>query len=114
VQTFKKHELKFIELARKGYFKIVENGEIFRIKCRHCGSTCFKKVAFRVDRTGYSRLCFRYHGKVLYVFVHRIVYTFFKGEIPDGLYINHIDGIPGNNCYVSDGNGIFDCVNCVD
>jgi hypothetical protein len=94
---FKKHELKFIELARKGYYKILESGEIFRTMCRFCGSECFKKVAFYANKGGYRGLRFRYNGKYQNAFVHRIVYSFFKGEIPDGFLINHIDGDPGNN-----------------
>jgi len=95
--NLKRHELKFIELARKGYYKILENGEIFRTMCRFCGSACFKRVAFHVDEGGYSRIRFRYNGKYQNAFIHRIVYSFFKGEIPDGFLINHIDGDPGNN-----------------
>jgi hypothetical protein len=34
-------------------------------------------------------------GKLQYV--HRLVYTHFVGEIPEGLEIDHIDGNPRNN-----------------
>jgi hypothetical protein len=44
-----KHELKFIELARKGYYKVLESGKIFRSICKYCGSDCFNKAAYAFD-----------------------------------------------------------------
>lgn len=35
--------------------------------------------------------------KARYFYIHRIVATVFIGAIPDGMFINHIDGNPKNN-----------------
>jgi hypothetical protein len=95
--AYVKHELKFIELARIGYYVVSENGEIFKTVCRSCNSKCFMKVKFCMDRGGYTRLKFNYEGKRYQILVHRVVYSFFNGEIPDGMQINHIDGDKKNN-----------------
>lgn len=94
---FAKHELKFLELVRQKYYAVFENGDIYRTLCRFCKGECFKKVVYTINNRGYCMIDFNFYGKQLKAYVHRVVYTFFKGEIPDGMYVNHIDGDPGNN-----------------
>jgi hypothetical protein len=92
-----KHELKFLELVRQKYYTVFKNGEIYKTLCWYCKAECLKKVVFTITESGYCMVDFRYNGKQCKAYVHRVVYTFFKGEIPDGMYVNHIDGNPGNN-----------------
>jgi hypothetical protein len=92
-----KHELKFLELVRKGNFTVFENGDIYRIKCRLCNSKCFIKINIYINKEDYCQMRFSYEKKRYMAQVHRVVYCFFHGEIPDGMQINHKDGNKKNN-----------------
>ena len=46
---------------------------------------------------GYFRASLCVGGIIYKKFVHRLVYEAFVGPIPDGLEIDHIDGMPSNN-----------------
>lgn len=46
---------------------------------------------------GYYQLALYKNRKVKFYLIHRLVYETFKGEIPEGLEINHIDGNKSNN-----------------
>ncbi|MEU0912178.1 NUMOD4 domain-containing protein [Streptomyces althioticus] len=55
----------------------------------------------KVDRYGYFALSLSREGVRVSCTVHRLVYLAFKGLIPDGLVIRHLDGdqthnVPGN------------------
>lgn len=50
-----------------------------------------------INSNGYYRAQLRKEGKVYNFFVHRLVYSAFKGEIPEGLTVDHIDGNKINN-----------------
>lgn len=43
-----------------------------------------------LDKDGYGRLSYRRHGVVTGSIVHRVVYRATKGDIPDGMQIDHI------------------------
>jgi hypothetical protein len=92
-----KHELKFLELARQKHFTVLGNGDINRIKSKRYKSGCYIKLFFRIGYGGYYCFRFSYLRKRYYVAVHRAVYSFFQGEIPDGMQINHKDGNKNNN-----------------
>lgn len=92
-----KHELKFLELVRLKYYAVFENGDIYRTFCRFCKRECFNKMSNSVSGSGYRIIDFHYNRKPYKALAHRIVYSYFKGEIPDGMQINHIDGDKGNN-----------------
>ena len=47
--------------------------------------------------TGYFQIKLRHNGKRFNRYVHRLVWTTFKGEVPDGYEINHIDHDKSNN-----------------
>lgn len=49
------------------------------------------------DSGGYHQLKMLLDGKVVTRCVHRLVWQAWKGEIPDGIWINHIDGNKLNN-----------------
>lgn len=46
---------------------------------------------------GYIRTSFCVMKNRKYHYVHRLVYEAFKGKLPEGLEINHIDGVKANN-----------------
>ena len=71
-----------------GYY-ISDEGDLFRKNG--------KKMKIRYTPGGYAQLCLRIHKKPVYVYTHRAVYEAFRGEIPEGLEINHIDGNKLNN-----------------
>lgn len=43
------------------------------------------------DKDGYLKYHLGQNGKTHNVFVHRVVWTIFKGDIPDGLTVDHIN-----------------------
>lgn len=45
----------------------------------------------------YVRYCFRQNGKQLTKNAHRVMWRAFRGEIPPGMQLNHIDGNRLNN-----------------
>jgi hypothetical protein len=97
MKPYVKQELIFLELARKKHFTATEDGSIYRTRCRLCKAECFIKMPYTEDDWGYHRIKFTYNRKRYTVFVHRAVYSFFHGEIPDGMMINHKDGNKQNN-----------------
>jgi len=52
-----------------------------------------KKLIQGSDRNGYKRFSFNGHTYS----IHRLVYETFKGPIPEGFYVDHIDGNRSNN-----------------
>lgn len=51
------------------------------------------------NKGGYLQFCLRKNGdgRQYKPTVHRVVWVAFNGEIPEGLEINHIDGVKANN-----------------
>ncbi|MHB9027373.1 MAG: HNH endonuclease signature motif containing protein [Candidatus Latescibacterota bacterium] len=90
-------EMEVIELARKGYFEIHENGDMYRLIDLRTGKKVYEKMRMFKTKSGYWRIHFSYQRRMYTVLVHRIIYSFFRGRIPDGYFINHIDGDRGNN-----------------
>lgn len=54
-------------------------------------------VAGSVTSRGYFQVRTKINGKVKNILCHRVVYEMFNGEIPSGLFIDHIDGDKSNN-----------------
>jgi hypothetical protein len=71
-----------------GYSANFETGEVFGKQCQRIGTP---------NRDGYLRTTLTANGVCMTAANHRIVWTLANGEIPDGLYINHIDGNKANN-----------------
>lgn len=58
------------------------------------GDGKFVQVKPSINNCGYEFICYKEHGVV---YVHRLVYEAFKGEIPEELEIDHIDRNKHNN-----------------
>lgn len=58
------------------------------------GNGKFVQVKPSVNNCGYEFICYKEHS---IVYVHKLVYEAFKGEIPKGLEIDHIDRNKHNN-----------------
>ena len=70
--------------STKGRVRNLKTGKI--LKQTSCGASLkYRKVGLHVG--GVRKLCR----------VHKLVWITFKGEIPEGYEINHIDEDPGNN-----------------
>jgi len=95
----------FMGLVRLGYFSIEKDGTIWRLlrRNKYGGYTDTKTNISKQYKKGYVIVVFQFNrGKGKKPIqttckAHRMVYTYFKGEIPKGLTINHIDGNRSNN-----------------
>lgn len=54
-------------------------------------------LAGSVNTCGYLQLRFTLHGRRVATLAHRVMWESVRGQIPDGLYVNHIDGDKQNN-----------------
>lgn len=69
---------------------MLENGKVWSYKTKR-----FLKPA--IDKDGYLRYTLSKDKKVKNQALHRWLWITFKGDIPDGMQINHIDGKKMNN-----------------
>ena len=79
------------ETKYEGY-SITETGELYSFKKK-----TMRKLAPEYIRSGYIRYKLSVNGIVIRILAHRLVYETYVGEIPDGLFVNHIDGDKCNN-----------------
>ena len=82
-------------------FEIDEQGRIWKIaRKNNNGSGTYipikRKRAESLHSEGYLRIRF-INKKYYYVFAHRLVWQYFFGDIPEGLEINHKNGIKTDN-----------------
>ena len=67
-------------------------GQIFNKKTKRCSIGCIHTSGYMAKRLSQIGLpCKQY-------FIHRLVYECIKGEIPDGMQINHINSNKQDNC----------------
>lgn len=87
------------ELKYKNYFADREGNIYSLLKVGGQGSFLEtpRKLSPKTDKDGYQEVCITHEGKHKYRRVHRLVYEAFKGDIPKGLTIDHIDNDPANN-----------------
>ena len=94
-----------LTLVKNGVLRITENGVIIRLNRRTAGQsidkawkTCSSRVAGFKNAGGY--LYFTWvsdNGELRHIRLHRLVYTYFHGAIPDGYEIHHADNNKLNN-----------------
>lgn len=95
------NEYVFLNAVCHGYYRIDRSGNIWRIADRN------NKAKYRpiekpyiigwTGRGGYRSLSMWVGGNVIHCQIHRIVWIYFNGEIPDGLEINHKNGVKDDN-----------------
>lgn len=49
------------------------------------------------DKDGYLKYHLQQHGRTFNIFVHQVIWLVFRGAVPGGLTIDHIDGDKTNN-----------------
>lgn len=76
--------------------KIVKSGNRFN---KNISEAIKKgKILKQVDTgLGYLQVCLRKYGKNHSLYVHRLVWEAFKGPIPEGMQVNHINEIKSDN-----------------
>ena len=96
-------EREFHELTMGKFFEIDDEGRVWRIGKMHglkTGGAAFKRCRRRraENRSGfYAHVVQVLEGRRLEVIAHRLVWFHFRGEIPEGLTINHADGKKQHN-----------------
>lgn len=88
-----------LELLRTGTLSIDDDGRIWRHKilAGRGRVDVEKRRAENIGGKGYFRLTMQIDGRLRSVMAHRVVWTFLRGPIPDGLQINHKDSDKQNN-----------------
>lgn len=88
----------------EGYYEASDDGHVRVLRQLHAKGMRHKSYPYVLAnlpyRKGYKKMQFGVcHGTRprKRLFVHRVVYATFKGPIPPGLTINHIDGNTSNN-----------------
>ncbi|GMG71790.1 hypothetical protein ShirakiTB12_02580 [Priestia megaterium] len=82
----------------EGRYQIDEQGNVKSLS-RQKGSVICKERILKHEKNncGYHRVTLCKNDKKKRFFVHRLVYEAFKGDIPEGLQIHHIDENKDNN-----------------
>jgi len=92
-------EENFHRLLETGMFSIDDAGRIWRhSKYSSCGTICHiePRRAECKHSCGYLHLAIG-GRKGLRAYAHRVIWQHLNGEIPDGMEINHINGIRNDN-----------------
>lgn len=97
-------ERVLVRLVTNGEWEIDEDGRIWRTKARtgkkSGGSHLVSVARRRVEHPtsfGYLQVRSMVDGVRTHGLAHRLVWQFANGDIPDGLVINHLNGIKGDN-----------------
>ena len=97
----RKNEIAFFDLVKQGVYRIYKNGNVYKCKRKihHKDEykDCNLRLINRKDHDGYIYIGFTYNGKVMGILAHRAIWIYFNGEIPEGLEINHKQGIKDDN-----------------
>ena len=81
----------FLSQVRKNIISVSENGIVFNNKtCRNIGAIGSGKY-FKISMKDVEENVIRH------IQIHRLMWLIYKGSIPNGMVINHIDGIKTNN-----------------
>ena len=92
-------EKEYVILPQYPHYRIYRDGRVFREKYtrKQQGKKIMlpeKEIKQHVGRNGYPALCVRdINDKVVKVYAHRLVWMAFKGVIPEGMEISHINSV---------------------
>lgn len=97
-------ERKIIKLVESGYLEVREDGSIWRLQnrtARRNGTVsvtrCEPRQADFLLPSGYRQVRVMVDSVRIHGSAHRLVWQHFFGDIPDGLCINHKNGIKHDN-----------------
>lgn len=101
----KQAELIAYKAVETGELEIDSEGRVWRLKKRTYDrwtggtkTTPCRRVRAEIGKAGnYLQVRVMFEGKRHYAAAHRLVWLHFKGPIPDGITINHEDGIKSHN-----------------
>lgn len=104
-EWIKKNENRLYELVENGQLQIDSEGRIWRVKCkyglRYSGGfqvlPCDPRRAEQPNGLGYLVVGAIFNQQKFSVGAHRLVFRHFFGEVPDGLIVNHKNGIGADN-----------------
>ena len=88
--TIKFSDELFFSLAAFGYISLnFETGIIWN-------NVTWRQMGY-INNTGYVDIAWKYNGKTIHALAHRILWLCNNDFIPDGMQINHINGIKSDN-----------------
>lgn len=83
----------------KGYAGLYEVSDLGNVRSLKFGKV--KLLRPRANRKGYLQVTLWKNGKPKMFYVHRLVYEAFRGPIPAGLHVNHLNEIKTDNRLVN-------------
>lgn len=102
--NIKQNERILIKAVKEAELKIDNEGKIWRMKSRggkRNGEVIVRSIVPRraehITPLGYMQVRSMWNGKRIHCLAHRLVWQHFFGDIPDGIYINHKNGIKHDN-----------------
>lgn len=100
----KRHMSKTLPIpGYEGVYEVSDNGKVFSLTRSVRNSYGWVKICqgkelkHKQERNGYLRLSLCKDGRREMVSVHRVVCRAFHGEAPDGMHVNHKNGIKTDN-----------------
>ena len=80
------------------FLRLLENGTLVLFKSGKVLNTTTNRYIGYLNSKGYVALGIKNNfGKVQHILVHRLLWLYCIGPIPDGIFINHKDGSKTNN-----------------
>lgn len=94
-------EREIISMIDSGILKIDSMGLIWKCQSKHKEYDGYRVHHPRLighNNHGYIRIgIYNKDGKTVHAFAHRIVFMFYNGDIPEGIQVNHKNGIKHDN-----------------
>ena len=85
-----------------GYEGLYEVSDFGRVKSLHYNNTKKEQILKTARKgAGYIKVALHKKGKRQEIYLHRLVYESFKGKIPSGLTVDHINAIKEDNRLVN-------------
>lgn len=69
------------------HYRIYENGKVVNTRYKRNG--CYRELKSILNKNGYWYIVASNNKQRKAFFIHRLMYTTFVGDIPDGFQINH-------------------------
>ena len=81
-----------------GMYEVSDTGDVRRARCLKVGCRTLQPRSLKPDtnKTGHKYIALGGRGAKRQM-IHRLVWEAFKGAIPEGTVIRHLDGNPSNN-----------------